>query len=100
MAKQKENIKIKLIGPNNTTQIEQHPPTTRKHPLCVVRIIPKNSEEPACTNTKAKFRLNTRKHLQIIVRDTSTNQEKLVTKNLDIADQVIGRRKQIQKMTE
>jgi len=43
MAKQKENAKIDLIGPNSTIQIEQHPSATRKHPLLAARIITKNS---------------------------------------------------------
>jgi len=40
--------------------------------MLTVRIIPKHAEEPACTNTMRQIKLNTRKYLQLIVRETYT----------------------------
>jgi len=91
---ERKNIKKNLMGPNDTIESNPYLPDARKHPLLTVRIVTKNSEEPACINTTAKFKLNMMKHPQVIVRDTTTDQEKLVTKNPDIENQLIGRRKQ------
>jgi len=60
----------------------------------------RKSQGPACTNTMATSNLKMTKHPPVIARDHPNDQEKLVTKNLDIESQGIERRKQIQKMTE